>query len=439
MYNVRNLVNDFINHIENQDNEFDYDYIVLPNTKTVCLFYGIEESKSKSFFDKVVSFDSIDIISENFKDKKVLIADFMMWYGIATAEVFENIRKYFPEYIHILVEIKYIEVWFKYFPARTEAFFEPKKRVTSDRYFKILKEVVRFIYSIKQPYLLNEYGFEVTKEKYLQFLKDSSIKEIEIKDENSIFAKYVSDEKLKYFDCTSIKYEYITSAVISTFPSKNSDRVIIVPHVELIPLTCEQVDNIWESLNNKIKLNTTVDKYKAIKAILSFALYKKYFNYNSNETTWVDTSFVKRFIKIIDENIDFSSIFELVGTAIGKIVTPNRRNINASVMQRRLVEFKFNDMYINMMYYLAGSFADIDNNFARNKGDVTEELSSVLSFIEKLDAKPIAMHELLSKASKEERSYLYTLLLNYYYSDCIMPRIYVENGFVETFLDIYYC
>lgn len=438
MYNVRNLVNDFINHIENQDNEFDYDYIVLPNTKTVCLFYGIEESKSKSFFDKVVSFDSIDIISENFKDKKVLLADFMMWYGIATAEVFENIRKYFPECIHILVEIKYWEI-FKYFRVRTKAYFEPKKIVSESRYFKILKEVVRFIYSIKQPYLLNEYGFEVTKGEYLQFLKNSSIKEIEIKDENSIFAKYVSDEKLKYFDCTSIKYEYITSAVISTFPSKNSDRVIIVPHVELIPLTCEQVDKIWESLNIEIKLNTTSDKYKAIKAIISFALYKKYFNYNSNETTWVDTSFVKQFIKIVDENIDFSSVYELVENAIGNIVVPNRSNRKASAMQRRLVEFSWIDLYDDMKYYLAWTFVDMDNNYSRNKNDVTEDISSVLSFIKKLDAKPIAMHELLSKISKEKHSYFYTLLLNYYYSDCIMPRIYIENGFVETFLDIYYC
>lgn len=438
MYNVRNLVNDFINHIETQDNEFDYDYIVLPNTKTVCLFYGIEESKSKSFCDKVVSFDSIDIISENFKDKKVLIADFMMWYGIATAEVFENIRKYFPEYIHILVEIKYWEI-FKYFRVRTKAYFEPKKIVSESRYFKILKEVVRFIYSIKQPYLLNEYGFEVTKGEYLQFLKNSSIKEIEIKDENSIFAKYVSDEKLKYFDCTSIKYEYITSAVISTFPSKNSDRVIIVPHVELIPLTCEQVDKIWESLNIEIKLNTTSDKYKVIKAIISFALYKKYFNYNSNETTWVDTSFVKRFIKIIDENIEFSSVYELVENAIGNIVVPNRSNRKASAMQRRLVEFSWIDLYDDMKYYLAWTFVDMDNNYSRNKNDVTEDISSVLSFTKKLDAKPIAMHELLSKISKEKHSYLYTLLLNYYYSDCIMPRIYVEDGFVETFLDIYYC
>ncbi len=434
MEKIREILFSFVNQIEKLNRKENYDYIILANSRTLCLMYGIEEIKTKKFYKKIFSFEKVDILSTDLKGKKVLIADFMMERGIHTAKIYESIKKYEPSLIHTVVGIRKIghPLYYEY---KTQPYTGNLFIVNYEdciEYFKLLYEASKFIYSINQPYVSNMYSFDISNEYYTKFKENKDIEEKYYK-ENITFP-YMKDDEVKYFNCTSIKYNFIIAAFFRIYPSSNSNNVLVIPQIELVPLTCSQVNDVWDQLNIPIQLKTTVDKYKAIKTILAYALYKKYFEYNSNETKWIDKSYVDDFISIIDKSLDFPSVFEMVEDVIGDIISPIRDTQNRSIMQKELETLSFDNIYDDMSILMACSYNEMLIYIQHLEiFSIEGSVDSILSPIT-----PLAMHELLSKISSEKLSELYTYILYNFDIDCIKPCIYVKDGFVETFLDIFY-
>ena len=391
----------------------------------------------------MVSFEKVDILSTDLKGKKVLIADFMMVRGIHTTKIYESIKKYEPSLIHTVVGMHQIELplyyAYKTYPSKDNLFIV--HQTTSYEYAELLNKVSKFIYSINQPYVSNMYSFEISKDYYMKFKQYADIEEKHYK--ISPCFNYMKNDEVKYFNCTSIKYNFITAAFLRIYPSSNSNNVLVIPQIELAPLTCDQVNNVWDKFNIPIQFKTTVDKYKAIKIILSYALYKKYFTYNSNETKWIDNSYIDDFISIIDKSLDFSSIFEMVEAVIGNIISPVRDNQNCSIMQKNLTTPNWNnirndmDIFMYLSYYSMLKYITCSDFFS-NGGPFDPINNPVKNFDDLSPINPLAMHELLNKIPSEKLPELYTILLYNFDIDCIMPYIYVKDGFVETFLDIFY-
>lgn len=444
--NVREHIYEFVEGIHKLDEKEYFDYIIFADPRTMALVYCSAEKEISDLSDRIFSFEKIDDIGNCFYHKKVLIAVFMHMYGIDTFHLYSSIMKYNPKSIYTFAEFAEINYPDYYFCCTTSCNIEHGLPPHSDEIAKIIKVVHyeitadyyrylgiinTFLFKNRQPYVSGLYGFDISKDEYKKFINNSNV--TKLKNVETIFGKP------KYYQC-ELNYSFISSAFIRVY-KKSQNRFLVVPSVELVPIKCEQINEIWNYLNLPIEVKSDIDKYKFIRAVLSFALFKMYFSFNDNETKWLDIRFIPDFIRIINKNLYFDDIFKEIEDVVGEITKPSETENHESIMEKNLNKYKWKDVITDYRMYIGFSWEDM-LGYLHEMWNAQIDQDGYLYNAIPVDQniiKPISMHKMLTKIDTNKLDEFYAMLLYFYDSDCFRPRIKSEDGFIETYLDIFYC
>lgn len=311
-----------------------YDYFVLTTRRCFCLFFALlkdvnfynlliqshSEETIKKIVKKTVSSQGINILGEELKDKKILLLDDVMIHGHAVYNLYKNVNNYEPKCLDTLVIIRNIETPDFYYKATNKEYFYIE-RLMSSEWRDISNQVVKYLHNQGQCYTSYIYGIKtetnffeniVSGNKYLNEIS-LDFEELETYPEynTDCYPQYYSVEE--YSSCVFIENIMIRKYCIED----DKKNCMVVPYVQLKALHSETLVDIWETICTVIgeqfnKIKTLEDKYKALNAICSICLYKKYFNSISSYENEIDRSFIPYFLEIVYNNFDLDYIFGII-------------------------------------------------------------------------------------------------------------------------------
>lgn len=346
---IYELGGEFFNKIIELYRKNAYDYLILTTRRCFCLFYALFDDKvfeknfilnlsvnDRDILEKIkscaISSQKVNVLGQDIENKKVLLLDDVMIHGHALHELYKTTESYNPDILDTLVLIRNIE-WPDYYFSSTKKEYYYVEKLLNYEWRKISNLIIKYLHHQGHSYTSYVYGIET-----LNSIIDESIEEknalIEIPldfNELETYQEYKMDRYPQYYSVRNFNYNFIDQVLIRRYkPSKDNDKSIIVPYIQLKDMNEETLNTIWDNLckteNTINKLSDFIsieDRYKVLTAICCICLYQKLFGSISNFNNIVDRSFKSDFLKVISDDI-FNDIFDIIQNSYTAIETDNR-------------------------------------------------------------------------------------------------------------------
>lgn len=336
MYNHNNIISErqqktIYEFVDRLDYYLEkYDYIVVTTRRCFCFIQSLilcreVSEKVKNLADeKIVSSQSVDIRGQLFRGKRILICDDIMIHGQSVLSLYNNINKYEPESINILVMLRNIEKP-DYFKYKTLIDYDVVDMVSDESWRHYSNAIVKFIHSYSVLYISYVYGFRISKDDLNTVLEKNKelFCKLSVDTETYKESNYPIDCEPVYYLINDVKRAYnvnsgvdcIRHAILRVYHDPlESDSYWVVPYAEIKDIYVDGLEKLWNGLPMRDKLiaiNSSCDRYKALTAMFSIVLFKKLFEgvCIQKKTTYIDKSYFDGFLSQITEVDDL--LFEL--------------------------------------------------------------------------------------------------------------------------------
>ncbi len=318
----------------------DYSYIVIGSRSCLSFLSAIEKDIKNTIWYNIniktinkmknimISSEKIDLIGFSFGGENVLLIDDSMFHGITLANKFDEIKKYFPRAIDTLT-LNYLVEAPDYYYFRTRTYGRYYIYGLDGTYSNIHStSIMSYIHQSSQIYSSNIYGFYVPENDFNSFIENNNhFTEQKIDyDKLCSFKLYENFNEPRYYfynfekPLKSIRYAVFKVYYPKDYQKGKNNKLLVVPYVELKNLRISVINMIWDKIlkfkgiNNEyfkeLMNSNSRDKYRIITAIVSYELFRNFFDNSYLETKEIDLSYINNFIELVDSIIitNFNSI-----------------------------------------------------------------------------------------------------------------------------------
>lgn len=263
------------------ENKSKYDYIIFVTRKSFDLLKVFLREHSVITSAKIFSSKAIDIIGNDFNDKKVLIVDDILIHGKALYSLKSKIEEhYHPSKIDLSV---FIQKYDQYDAANTVFSLNCNNKYLSyeSEWKRVTEYLVEIFHDENIPYTSYVADMDikdVEKEDFLKIVNDFKAQKVEHKD--FPFSFYISfnnaDERIK---------NIVQFSVLRIYYNENLKKLTLSPYVQLDDLNSEEVAKTWDGLINKIvnlkqkcRFPSSIEIIRALTAAISIACWEDAIN-----------------------------------------------------------------------------------------------------------------------------------------------------------------
>lgn len=348
-----------------------YDYVILITRKCFALVCNVQNNFkyfSNELWSKVISSQSIDIISSSLSGKKILLVDDIMIHGRAVFSLYEKLFNNNVFNIDTFVLGKNVE-YPDFYRLALNKDYNAMFEITNSDWKQLSNDIQKYFISRKQPYVSYIYAFKN--------LDVTDCFEVDEKIDDNIvdFIKNISLDP-------TIKSNYYYSNCCNKLTSYNCIRKytysdcesFYIPYFQLKTFLKVDLENSWKVFLHRIGL----DKNNILNSINAKEIYKVYtvmlssFSYDLKSviTPEIDKSYYFGFID--DLNLIYEKLHQM---NIFKLHELESFIVDCGLTESDIKATKNNTIYINELNLCNDTVSEIEfSEYISNVNNLEESL-----------------------------------------------------------------